>query len=127
MQVKDSTGEDTRKGVQVTSQHQEDLPGSKASANFALKWVRDSKHVAHLNLVEIPKELKNKSKEKVAGCYTASDDGKFVGIVGFECRGLDVIDWEPQVPSALPTLCMGHSDMHACVHIDTLCAASGAY
>lgn len=97
MQVKDSTGEDTRKGVQVTSNHQEELPGSRGTAHFVLKWVRDSKHAAHLNVVEVPKELKVKGRAKVAGCYSALDDGNFVGIVGFDCRGLDVIDWEPQV------------------------------
>ncbi|KAK9908399.1 hypothetical protein WJX75_007289 [Coccomyxa subellipsoidea] len=94
--VKDSTGEDTREGVTVTSTHEEELPGSKGSANFALKWVRDSKHVAYLNVKEIEKELKNKSKQKITGCYTANDDGNFVGLVAFECRGLDVIGWQPE-------------------------------
>ena len=99
-QVKDSTGEDTREGVTVTSTHEEELPGSKGSANFALKWVRDSKHVAYLNVKEIEKELKNKSKQKITGCYTANDDGNFVGLVAFECRGLDVIGWQPEVSSS---------------------------
>jgi hypothetical protein len=31
-----------------------------------------------------------------------------VGIVGFDCRGLDVIDWEPQVRRQGP---------HACRHV----------
>lgn len=103
IQVKDSTGEDTRQGVTVTSIHEEELPGSKGTANFALKWARDSKHVASLNVKEIEKELKVKSKEKIKGCYTAEDEGSFVGIVAFECRGMDVTGWQPEVgPSFMP-------------------------
>ncbi|BDA44885.1 probable CXXC motif containing zinc binding protein [Coccomyxa sp. Obi] len=94
--VKDSTGETTREGVTVTSSHEEELPGSKGTANFALKWARDSKHVASLNVKEIEKELKVKSKEKIKGCYTAEDEGSFVGIVAFECRGMDVTGWQPE-------------------------------
>ncbi|EIE21643.1 hypothetical protein COCSUDRAFT_24771 [Coccomyxa subellipsoidea C-169] len=94
--VKDSTGDDVREGVTVTSSHEEELPGSRGSANFALKWVRDSKHMAYLNVKEITKALKCKGKEKISGSYTADDDGKYVGMVGFECRGLDVTGWQPE-------------------------------
>ena len=96
-QVKDSTGDDVREGVTVTSSHEEELPGSRGSANFALKWVRDSKHMAYLNVKEFTKALKCKGKEKISGSYTADDDGKYVGMVGFECRGLDVTGWQPEV------------------------------
>ena len=123
LQVKDSTGEDTRKGVQVTSGHQEELPGSRGTANFALKWVRDSKHVAHLNVVEIPKELKTKGRERIAGSYSAEDDGKFVGMIGFDCRGLDVIDWEPQVlqqQKPCRESCRVAMRMQTCVHASQL-------
>ena len=109
IQVKDSTGEDTRQGVTVTSSHEKELPGSKGTANFALKWARDSKHVASLNVKEIEKELKFKSKEKIKGCYTAEDDGSFVGIVAFECRGMDVTEWQPGVGSAfMSKICVCH-------------------
>lgn len=37
--MKNSTGEDQREGVRVTSTHEQDLPGSRGVANFALKWV----------------------------------------------------------------------------------------
>lgn len=95
--MKNSTGDDVRTGVTVTSLHEEELPGSKGTANFALKWVKDSKHVAYLNVVEIEKQLKSKSKNKIAGCYTADDDGQYVGLIAFDCRGLEVIDWQPEV------------------------------
>ena len=101
-QVKDSTGDDERKGVEVTSTHEEELPGSRGSANFALRWHRDSKMPAHLNVHEIQKEAKTKAKDTLRASYTADDEGKFVGIVGFECRGLEVTDWQPQVSCLLP-------------------------
>ena len=97
VQVKDSRGEDERKGVEVTSTHEEELPGSRGTANFALRWHKDSKMAAHLNVHEIEKEVKTKAKDILRSAYTAEDEGKFIGIVGFDCRGMDVTDWQPQV------------------------------
>jgi hypothetical protein len=99
--VKDSTGEDERKGVEVTSTHEEELPGSRGSANFALRWHKDSKMPAHLNVREIQKEAKTKAKDILRAAYTAEDEGKWIGIVGFECRGMEVTDWQPQVSRQL--------------------------
>lgn len=31
----------------------------------------------------------------------AQDDRQFVSIVGFECRGMDIINWHPEVRSDL--------------------------
>ena len=42
MQVKNSTGEDVREGVRVSAASEQDLPGSKGVANFALKCVIDT-------------------------------------------------------------------------------------
>ena len=95
--MKDSRGEDERKGVEVTSTHEEELPGSRGTANFALRWHKDSKMAAHLNVHEIEKEVKTKAKDILRSAYTAEDEGKFIGIVGFDCRGMDVTDWQPQV------------------------------
>ena len=100
-QVKDSTGDDERKGVEVTSTHEEELPGSRGSANFALRWHKDSKMPAHLNVQEIEKEAKTKAKDILRAAYTAEDEGKWIGIVGFECRGMEVTDWHPQVSTKL--------------------------
>jgi hypothetical protein len=100
-QVKDSTGDDERKGVEVTSTHEEELPGSRGSANFALRWHKDSKMPAHLNVQEIEKESKTKAKDILRALYIAEDEGKWIGIVGFECRGMEVTDWQPQVSTYL--------------------------
>ena len=39
IQVQNSSGEDKREGVRVTSAFEQDLPGSRGVANFALKCV----------------------------------------------------------------------------------------
>lgn len=30
-------------------------------------------------------------------CAAAQDDRQFVSIIGFECRGMDVVNWHPEV------------------------------
>ena len=47
-QVKNSSGEDTREGVYVTSAEEHELAGSKGTANFVIKWVRDARTQANL-------------------------------------------------------------------------------
>jgi hypothetical protein len=34
-------------------------------------------------------------------CAAAQDDRQFVSIIGFECRGMDIINWHPEVRSDL--------------------------
>lgn len=52
-QVKDSAGEDTREGVYVSADELHDLTGSRGTANFVLKWAKDSKREAYLNVQEV--------------------------------------------------------------------------
>ncbi|DBB17979.1 hypothetical protein WJX82_000373 [Trebouxia sp. C0006] len=85
--VKNSTGDDQREGVRVTSTDEQDLPGSRGVANFALKWVKDAKSAASLSVISV---------KKVTRDYTAQDDRQFVSIIGFECRGMDIINWHPE-------------------------------
>ena len=47
-----------REGVYVSSAEEHDLMGSKGTANFVIKWVRDARSQANLNVIE---ELKNVS------------------------------------------------------------------
>ena len=94
--MKDSTGDDVREGVRVSAADEVELPGSRGSAHFALKWVRDARHPAHLTLAPV---------KGVTRAYTAADDGKWVGVVGMECRGLEPVSWQPEVrPLLLGTL-----------------------
>lgn len=85
--VKNSSGEDVRENVTVSSQEEVDLSGSRGTAHFALKWARDAKHQASLQVVEEFKKLKLEWLE---------EDNKFGPLVGFDCRGLEPISWQPQ-------------------------------
>ena len=87
-QVKNSTGDDVREGVRVTSAHTEELKDSRGTANFALKWVRDARKSAYLNVVPV---------KGVTRHITAEDDRQWVPIIGFDCRGLDVTGFHPEV------------------------------
>ena len=93
VQVKDSTGDDVREGVRVSAADEVELPGSRGSAHFALKWVRDARHAAHLTLTPV---------KGVTRAYTAADDGKWVGVIGMECRGLEPVSWQPEVRPLRP-------------------------
>ena len=86
--MKDSTGDDVREGVRVSAADEVDLPGSRGSAHFALKWARDARHAAHLTLAPV---------KGVTRAYTGADDGTWVGVVGMECRGLEPVSWQPEV------------------------------
>ena len=88
VQVKDSTGDDTREGVVVSPLEEVELSGSRGVVNFAMKWSRDARHEASLNVQQI---------KGVTRQYSASDVGSYVPIAAFECRGLEPIDWQPGV------------------------------
>ena len=70
MQIKNSAGEDSREGVYVTSGNEEDLAGSKGTCNFQVKWVRDAKSSAHINVQEDVKGLALRCIAGVPPCNT---------------------------------------------------------
>merc|ERR1712060_398048 len=86
-QVKNSTSDET-KGCEVCCTDEVELVGSKGTANYACRF---DGQVKQANLCVIP-TLKGIIKAE----YTAEDSGKFVPIVGFECRGLEPVGWEPR-------------------------------
>ncbi len=125
-QVKNSAGEDVREGVYVSSAEDHELAGSKGTANFVIKWVRDARNQANLNVVEDMKKVVfkytgepfppqpsshvihhvtcNQMSSKrfihligIVLCNAADDEGKYAPLVAFECRGLDPIEWHPEV------------------------------
>ena len=148
LQVKNSSGEDVREGVYVSSAEEHELAGSKGTANFVIKWVRDARNQANLNVVEDMKKVvfkytgtafppqavtpssllihrvtcdRTSSKQRLNSCKivfrnAADDEGKFAPLVAFECRGLDPIEWHPEVRDTVvcavcPTSCMPLSSM----------------
>lgn len=57
VQVKNSVGDDSREGVYVTSQEEEDLVGSKGMCNFQIKWSRDARSSAYVLVQESVKKV----------------------------------------------------------------------
>lgn len=86
--MKNSQGEDIREGVHISPTEEHDLSGSRGTANFIMKWARDSKHECYANVQHV---------KGVTRALTANDAGNFVPIISFECRGLEPIDWRPEV------------------------------
>ena len=58
-----------REGVYVTSAEDHDLAGSKGSANFVIKWVRDARTQANLNVVEDMKKVSFKYTGKTVSAH----------------------------------------------------------
>eukprot|EP01024_Parvocaulis_polyphysoides_P024997 TRINITY_DN22807_c2_g2_i1.p1 TRINITY_DN22807_c2_g2~~TRINITY_DN22807_c2_g2_i1.p1 ORF type:complete len:163 (-),score=28.22 TRINITY_DN22807_c2_g2_i1:75-563(-) len=85
--VKNSAGEDVREGVYVSAAEEHEMAGSRGTANFVLKWVRDARSNASLNVTEV---------KKVTREYTGEDSGQFVPIIGFDCRGMEPIAFHPE-------------------------------
>ena len=77
-----------REGVRATSLHTEELKDSRGIANFALKWAKDARKAAYLNVVSV---------KGVTRHMTEADDNVWVPFIGFDCRGLDVIGFHPEV------------------------------
>ncbi|KAG2483004.1 hypothetical protein HYH03_018085 [Edaphochlamys debaryana] len=87
LDVKEGAGSEEKKGVYVTSLEEHELTGSKGTANLVMKFAKGSKKEASVNVMEV---------KGVTRPYTAEDDGKFVPIIAFECRGLEPIGFHPE-------------------------------
>nr|PUA90099.1 DUF866 domain-containing protein [Toxoplasma gondii TgCATBr9] len=86
LDVKQAAGEEVRERVTVSESETQDIPNSRGTANFVVRW-DGSKQAATLNV----QDVKNVTRRT----YTAEDSGKFVSIVAFECRGLEPVRWYP--------------------------------
>jgi hypothetical protein len=67
--------------VRVTAAEEHDLPGSRGVANFVCKWVRDAKHAAS---IVVESAVKGVTRD-----VTGEDEGAWVPVCGFECRGIE--------------------------------------
>jgi hypothetical protein len=61
-----------------------ELEGSRGDANFIMKWP-GNKQQAYIKIVD----LKN-----VTGNYTEDNSGKWVAVLGLECRGIVPKSWK---------------------------------
>eukprot|EP00892_Ulva_mutabilis_P007511 jgi/Ulvmu1/5131/UM021_0148.1 len=87
--VKNSTGEDQRDGVYVTSTNEEDLHGSRGTCNFQVKWVKGTRSSAY---VIVHESVKGVTRRQI----TEQDSGQWTPIVGFDCRGLEPVGFHPE-------------------------------
>ena len=84
--VKQSAGDEERKGVQVDPEEIHEVPNSKnATANFMVKFPGD-KAPSTMSLVSL--------KSLPFRAQTADDTG-MVPIAAFECRGMEPTKWHP--------------------------------
>ena len=90
-QVKESAGTASREDVRVSATEEADIPGSRGTANFVIKWERDSRHAAHLTLISMTDIRKKTPKLEKDG---------WTGLIGFECRGLEPTSFSPEVLQA---------------------------
>ncbi|PFH32164.1 DUF866 domain-containing protein [Besnoitia besnoiti] len=86
LDVKQATGEDVRERVTLSAAETLEIPNSRGTANFLVRW-NGSKSVSTINI----QDVKNVTRRT----YTAEDSGKFVPVVAFECRGAEPIKWHP--------------------------------
>lgn len=84
--LKDTSGEDTKEVV-VTTEEELPLSGSRGTAHFVMKWDKASKKECYINVIEV----KGVTRE-----MTEEDNGNFVPMIGFECRGVEPIDFRPE-------------------------------
>merc|ERR1719223_853751 len=74
---------DTKSGITVSKADVIDLEGSKGQANYVMRWAKGAPQ-AYIKIVDV---------KKVDGSYKSDDSGKFVTVLGLECRGIEPIAW----------------------------------
>jgi hypothetical protein len=86
--LKQAAGPETREGVEVDPDEEEEVPNAKgATANLLLKFPGD-KHASYMKFVPMP---------ALTRAQTAGDT-EMVPIAVFECRGMEPIHWTPTGP-----------------------------
>ncbi|CAB1110939.1 unnamed protein product [Ectocarpus sp. CCAP 1310/34] len=82
-----------REHVEVTKARNEELDGSRGTANFIVKW-QGAKKQATANIVEI-------KKVTTQGLIKGDQSGEFVPIFALDCRGLEPVEWHPSTDFAV--------------------------
>jgi len=78
-------GEESDKWIYLSAEERSAVSGSKSEANLVVKC-KGCKRESTVDIFE----LKDSS-------YTVDDSGKFKPIVGFDCRGIELVDFDPRV------------------------------
>ena len=93
LDVRESGGSETRTNVVVDDAVDHELPGSKGTAHFAMKFDKGSKHMSTMNVIrrkeKVVSELGDPYGEGLVG------SGAWTAVAAFECRGVEPIGWHP--------------------------------
>eukprot|EP00928_Gymnodinium_smaydae_P045887 TRINITY_DN30542_c0_g1_i1.p1 TRINITY_DN30542_c0_g1~~TRINITY_DN30542_c0_g1_i1.p1 ORF type:complete len:198 (-),score=54.43 TRINITY_DN30542_c0_g1_i1:257-778(-) len=100
LDVSASNGIDTREGVTINAQDEFEVPNSKGTANFLIKW-EGAKQPSTISMVTLSRKTEIKDKEiknATLGEYPEGASGNFSPIAIFDCRGAEPSKWHPKGP-----------------------------
>ena len=94
MDLQESSGTETRSACLVDDSVEHELPGSKGTAHFAMKFDKGSKHMSTINVVR----GNDKNVPALGDAYQVgiTQSGAWVAVAAFECRGVEPIAWHPK-------------------------------
>eukprot|EP00933_Yihiella_yeosuensis_P025626 TRINITY_DN19878_c0_g1_i2.p1 TRINITY_DN19878_c0_g1~~TRINITY_DN19878_c0_g1_i2.p1 ORF type:complete len:170 (-),score=38.09 TRINITY_DN19878_c0_g1_i2:92-601(-) len=96
LDVQQSNGTDVRERITINGIDEFEVPNSKATANFLVKW-EGAKAPSTMNLVTPTRSTGVKElKGKTLGQYTEAGGSQLVAV--FECRGMEPVKWYPVGP-----------------------------
>ncbi|KAL7065738.1 hypothetical protein ACR3K2_38180 [Cryptosporidium serpentis] len=84
--IEQSAGPLTKNRITIDPNEKIPIENSRGTANYVMKWDGDKRY-STIRLIE----LKGITKMK----YYNTDNGNFVPIIAFECRGLNPTKWNP--------------------------------
>lgn len=79
-----NSGCDKKDGITISKSDVYELEGSRGEANFIMKWP-GNKAQTYIKIVDL---------KGVTGNYTEDDTGKWVSVLGLECRGIVPTSWK---------------------------------
>mmetsp|Transcript_8454 Transcript_8454/g.18959 ORF Transcript_8454/g.18959 Transcript_8454/m.18959 type:complete len:171 (+) Transcript_8454:128-640(+) len=103
LDVRQSAGEEVRERITVCAQDEFEVPNSKATANFLVKF-EGAKQPSTMSVVTLSRKSEIKDKEfKGATLGSYSSAGELAPIAVFDCRGLEPVKWYPVGPFKVET------------------------
>ncbi|CAE7325162.1 unnamed protein product [Symbiodinium natans] len=95
LDVQQSGGTEVREGVTIDPTNEEEIPNSKGTANFLIKW-EGAKAPSSISVMTPSRStpIKDKDvKDKTLGEY--SEGGTMQPVAVFDCRGAEPVKWYP--------------------------------
>ncbi|CAK9011790.1 UPF0587 protein YCR090C [Durusdinium trenchii] len=93
--IQQSGGTEIREGVTIDPTNEEDVPNSKGTANFLIKW-DGAKAPSSISLVTPTRSTPLKDKEvKDKPLLQYSEAGTMQPVAIFDCRGAEPVKWYP--------------------------------